>query len=1832
MKIKFLLVLSNLLLFLYPNAGFSQAPSLGTTSTFSVFTAVGAFSVDGATNVSGDVGTNAGAFSGFPPGVLVGQKHVADAISAIAATDVSNAYTSFPGGGAVIGVTLGNGQIITPGVYSIGAAATLNGVLTFNGSSTDLFIIQINGALSTNSNSSINITGGASACNVFWRVNGAFALGTNSSFQGTVVASGAITLNSGSSLSGRALTTAGAVNLHSTNVSVPPPPTANISASGSTNICQGSSVTLTATTADSYSWSNGETTKSIGVSTAGNYSVTVTTACGTTTSVPTVVTVSPIPTASISANGPLTFCQGGSVVLTASGGGTYQWSTGATTTSITVSASGNYTVTATNAAGCSGTSAATTVTVNPNPIASVSAGGPTTFCQGGSVVLTASGGSTYLWSNGATTPSITVSSSGNYSVIATNASGCSGTSTATSVTVNLIPTPSISANGPITFCQGGSVVLTASGGSTYLWSNGATTASITVVTSGTYSVIATNAAGCKGTSAGTIVTVNPNPTATISANGPLIFCQGGSVVLTASLGSGYLWSTGATTQNITVSTSGNYTVAVTNANACQSTSAATLVTVNPSAIPTISASGPLTFCTGGSVTLNSSVASGYLWSTGATTQSITVNAAGSYSVTTSGTCGGTSVPAIITISPSSIPTISASGPLTFCPGGSVILTSSGASGYLWSTGATTQSITVSAAGSYSVTTTGACAGTSLATVVTTSASGVPTISANGPLTFCQGGSVMLTSSSASGYLWNNGATTQSITVTTAGNYSVTTSGICAGTSAAIAITVIPILIPTITANGPLTFCQGGSVLLTSSASSGNLWSTGATTQSITVTTAGNYSVTTTANCGGTSTPVTVNVSPIIIPTISANGPLTFCPAGSVILTSSIANSYLWSTGATTQSITVNTAGSYTVTATGTCAGTSAAALVTISPSAIPVITASGPLTFCPGGSVILTSTGASGYLWSTGATTQSITVTAVGSYSVTTTGACAGASAATVVTINPASIPTITASGPLTFCQGGSILLTSSASGGYLWSTGATTQSITVTASGNYSVTTSGSCGGTSVATPVTVTPLLVPTITASGPLGFCQGDSVILTASSSSEYLWSTGATTRNITVKAAGSYSVTATSICGGTSVPAIITLNATINPTISASGPLLFCPGDSVILTSSTASKYKWSTGDTTASIKVKTGGSYTVTTSGICAVASSAVLVIINPVTTPTIALSGSPALCQGDSIVLTSSAGNGYLWSTGDTTQSIIVKTAGNYTVKTTGFCGSVSAATAITVNNSEIPTITASGRLAFCPNDSVVLTSSSSGKYKWSTGDTTQKIIVKSAGSYTVTTPGLCAGVSASTIVSINSVVIPTITVTGRLNFCTGDSVILTSSQDSGNLWSTGDTLRSIIVRNGGIYTVLATNVCSDTSLPVIVNVSVDTLPVITTSGPTTFCQGDQVILSASKGDRYFWSFGGKSRTVSVSTSGTYWVSVTNVCGTKTTSRLKVVVNPIPDCTIIATSPLCELSSTTLCVSASNAKYLWSTGDTTQCISPGKAGTYSVTVIGVGGCSSTCSKTLIADKFPDCTISGVTVLCPMQTSILSAPGGDATYQWNTGATTQSIAMWDAGTYTVTVTNANGCASTCSKVVSVASSDCLISGNLNICAGETTELKGPMDAKTYLWSTGSTAGWITVSEPGIYSLTATSAEGCVSHCSRVVTSQGCIACLPGYGSFVPDYSSIYQQKSDSKNKVAILNVSNEKVTLTAGSMHAQAYPNPFVRSTMIEFSSPVNQTVSVDIYNLQGQKVASLFKGMMARNERRQVRFDATNLNEGIYFYRINEEKSSISRKLVLMKN
>jgi gliding motility-associated-like protein len=243
-----------------------------------------------------------------------------------------------------------------------------------------------------------------------------------------------------------------------------------------------------------------------------------------------------IPT--ISAVGPITFCTGGNVTLTSSAEANYLWSTGATTQSINVTTAESYTVQVTNANGCpSAASAPTVVTINALPVTpTITAGGPATFCDGGSVNLTSSEETSYFWSNGATTPNINVTTAGNYTVQVTNASGCqSAVSVATIVTVNALPaTPTITAGGPTTFCDGGSVTLISSAGSTYLWSTGATAANINITTAGSYAVKVKNVNGCQSSaSAVTIVNVNALPLVNIISSSSSM-CTNDFRALTAS--------------------------------------------------------------------------------------------------------------------------------------------------------------------------------------------------------------------------------------------------------------------------------------------------------------------------------------------------------------------------------------------------------------------------------------------------------------------------------------------------------------------------------------------------------------------------------------------------------------------------------------------------------------------------------------------------------------------------------------------------------------------------------------------------------------------------------------------------------------------------------------------------------------------------------------------------------------------------------------------------------------------------------------------------------------------------------------------------------------------------------------------------------------------------------------------------------------------------------------------------------------------------------------------------------------------------------------------------
>jgi len=501
------------------------------------------------------------------------------------------------------------------------------------------------------------------------------------------------------------------------------------------------------------------------------------------------VTINPLPNVNISGNN--SFCQGSSVVLTASGASSYSWSDGSSNTTITVSNPGTYTLIGTDANNCMNT-ATKTVTANPTynvPIShSICQGesynfngqylttagtythnlstvngcdsivtltltvkslptpvilGNTTLCQGQSTSLSANGGVSYTWSNGSTNNNISVSQSGVYTVTATNAEGCSNTA---NVTVTVNPLPNVDISGNSSFCQGDNVTLTATGANTYVWSNISGNASITVSNASTYTVTGTDANGCTNTATKT-VTVNP------TYNIPLThsMCEGESYNFYG--------------QNITAA--GTYTHTLQTINGCDSV--LTLV-VTLKTLPYTTITGNTSLCEGESTSLSANGGTSYVWSDSSTGNSITVNQSGIYTVTATN-AEGCSNTANITVTVNPSPTITIAGNTTLCAGNSTTLTATGADSYSWSTGDNTAAVSISEFGIYTVTgtTTAGCSGTAEVTVLV---SQLPVITITGETDICAGESTTLTANGGETYLWSDGTTGSTLTVNMAGTYQV----------------------------------------------------------------------------------------------------------------------------------------------------------------------------------------------------------------------------------------------------------------------------------------------------------------------------------------------------------------------------------------------------------------------------------------------------------------------------------------------------------------------------------------------------------------------------------------------------------------------------------------------------------------------------------------------------------------------------------------------------------------------------------------------------------------------------------------------------------------------------------------------------------------------------------------------------------------------------------------------------------------------------------------------------------------------------------------------------
>lgn len=569
------------------------------------------------------------------------------------------------------------------------------------------------------------------------------------------------------------------------NVSVNATPSLSVNTT-SNPICRGTSTTLSAIGASTYSWSNGATTSSIVVTPTITTTYTVTGTNGSCIDSKSItITVNPLPSVLVLAT-TNTICSGQSTTLTCGGGATtYTWSSGLQNLPLAVSPSitTTYSVTGTDANGCQKTTTKI-ITVNTTPTVSILSSNTNTICEGDNTTLTASGAITYEWQDDNSTNPVrneTLASSITYSVIGKSSAGCADTSNIT-INVNALPTVLISAS-QNTICVGEASTLTASGAQTYTWSNSSVGNSISAspITSTLYSVLGEDVNGCQSSAAVTI-TVNPLPNVTITAANDSI-CDLESISLVANGASSYSWLNDGTIGSINSVSPGTTTIYTVMASSSQGCSASAFFTLTVNSLPNVTASAfpSNTVCLNQQLTLQGGGALSFVWSNNEGDSDPFYSPPGVFTHTVTGTdLYGCSNTAQITVTVLDIPSleINSSNGNPICAGQSTTLTASGAVSYDWADLSSTNPVRVvtpfsTTTYSLSGTDNNGCTSHMTFNVFVTPLPIANIISSDSLL--CIGETATLTATSGYNYLWLfNGAATNTVVVspTSSTTYSV----------------------------------------------------------------------------------------------------------------------------------------------------------------------------------------------------------------------------------------------------------------------------------------------------------------------------------------------------------------------------------------------------------------------------------------------------------------------------------------------------------------------------------------------------------------------------------------------------------------------------------------------------------------------------------------------------------------------------------------------------------------------------------------------------------------------------------------------------------------------------------------------------------------------------------------------------------------------------------------------------------------------------------------------------------------------------------------------------
>ncbi len=565
-------------------------------------------------------------------------------------------------------------------------------------------------------------------------------------------------------------------------------PSPSPSITGTLEFCEGNSTTLNAGPGySSYSWSSTGSSQTLGVTSGGTYSVTVSNVDGCLGSTSVVITENANPIPSIA--GASYFCTGSTTTIDAGAGySDYSWTPFGSSQSIDANMVGIYSVTVTDVNGCEGSENITiTESVNPTPTITGALG----FCSGNSTTLDAGVGFfNYSWSPAGSAQTLDVNTAGMYIVSVTDGNGCVGTGNVT-VVENANPTPDIA--GTLYYCIGSSTILDAGAGySDYTWWPSGADQTLDVTTTGNYTVTVTDVNGCEGSD---IVAITESSTPTPAITGTMEFCAGSTTTISAEAGfETYEWSATGSSQDLLVTTGGDYTVTVTGINGCEATNT---VTVTENILPAVSITGDIYICNGQSTTLDAGAGFvTYAWSPLGNEQTLDVDATGTFAVTvTDG--NGCENSSSFDVTVVETPVISLVGGGTFCLGDVDSYVESDIQNNLkWYlngveiSGEILSQCYPSESGDYTCENT-LCSLISEVVTITVNEPTIPVITAAGDLEICEGETITLTSDQTTNIIWSNAEITQDVAVDETGDYTVVYTDVngCEGASEIISVVV-----------------------------------------------------------------------------------------------------------------------------------------------------------------------------------------------------------------------------------------------------------------------------------------------------------------------------------------------------------------------------------------------------------------------------------------------------------------------------------------------------------------------------------------------------------------------------------------------------------------------------------------------------------------------------------------------------------------------------------------------------------------------------------------------------------------------------------------------------------------------------------------------------------------------------------------------------------------------------------------------------------------------------------------------------------------------------------